>query len=157
MADHNPDNELTPKQRAFVAAYLGDAKGVALKAARMAGYAQPVASAADNMENPRILARISGYVAENVASPAQVLAKLAEIAFAPSFEFVEVLARDKSGKPVKVRMDLKDQVKALELLGKYHQIFVDRQIVDMNVREHQRAVPQSTLDAMFQLADRPDA
>ena len=49
------------------------------------------------------------------------------------------------------------KVKALEILAKHHQLLVDRQVIDLNVREHQRAVPQSTLDAMFQPSDRPDA
>ena len=140
---------LSLKQELFIDAYLGDAKGNASQAARMAGYAQPEASATDNLENPRILARIKSQV-EKHASADAVLGKLTEIALAPSFEFVEVLARDKSGKPVKVRMDLGNQVKALELLGKHHQLFTEKQEIDINVREHRRAVPQSTIDSIIQ-------
>lgn len=149
--------QLTLKQEAFIAAYLGAAHGNATEAARMAGYRQPQSQGSRLLKNVEIAARVSQHVAERFATADQVLEKLTEIAMAPSFEFIEVLARDKSGRPVKVRMDLGNQVKALELLGKHHQLFIDKQQIDVNVREHFRAVPQSSLDAMFQPAERLDA
>lgn len=144
------ESKLSTKQELFVAAYLGDAHGNATEAARMAGYKSP------NVQGPRLLgnvgiaARISEHVAAKVATADDVLRELADVAFAPWTEFVEVIARDKAGKPVKVRMDLSNKVKALELLGKHHSLFVERQQIDVNVREHRvLGVPQGELDAMF--------
>lgn len=145
---------LTLKQEAFIAAYLGDANGNATEAARIAGYAKPEASGKENLRKPPILARVKEHVAQKFATADDVLNKLAEIALAPSFEFIEVLTRDKSGKPVKVKMDLGNQVKALELLGKYHHLFTEKQEIDVNLREHYRAVPQSTLAAITRPAGR---
>lgn len=146
---------LSTKQELWVAAYLGDAKGNATEAARMAGYKLPEASGKDNLRNPTIYARVKEYVDEKFdVSADTVLTKLAEIAFAPSFEFVEVIGRDKSGKPVKAKMDLSNQVKALELLGKYLQLFTEKQEVNINVREHYRGVPQSTLERILTPADK---
>lgn len=157
MADGTEQARLPLKQEAFIAAYLGAAQGNATEAARIAGYKQPQSQGSRLLKNVEISARVSQHVDQKFATSDQVLQKLTEIALADPFEFVEILSRDKSGKPLKVKMDLSNQVKALELLGKYHQLFVDKQQIDVNIREHFRAVPQSTLDAMFQPAERLDA
>lgn len=156
MADGTATTKLTLKQEAFVAAYLGAARGNATEAARMAGYKQPRQEGSRLLSNADIAARVSQHVAEKFADADRILEKLAEIAFAPSFEFVEVLSRDKSGKPIKVKMDLSNQVKTLELLGKHVGLFVDRQVVDVNMREHKVGVPQSTLDQLFRPAEERD-
>lgn len=124
--------KLTTKQELFIAAYLGEAHGNATEAARIAGYAKPEASGKENLRKPPIAARVKAKVDKAHASADQVLEKLSEIAFAPSFEYVEILSRDKSGKPIKVKMDLGNQVKSLELLGKYHQLFVDKQQIELD-------------------------
>jgi phage terminase small subunit len=126
MADGTAQPKLTLKQEAFIAAYLGAARGNATEAARIAGYRQPQSQGSRLLKNVDIAARVSGYVAARYADADMVLEKLSEIAFAPSFEFIEVVARDKSGKPIKVKMDLSNQVKSLELLGKHHQLFTDK-------------------------------
>ena len=145
---------LTHKQELFVAAYLGEAKGNASEAARIAGYKQPQVQGPRLLHNVAIAARVSGYVEQRFASAEAILAELADVGFADWREFVEVLARDKSGKPIKTRMDLSNKVKALELLGKHHQLFTEKQVVDVNVREHFRAVPQSTIDRITRPAER---
>jgi phage terminase small subunit len=157
MADGTIDNRLTLKQAQFIAAYLGEANGNATEAARIAGYTHP------NVQGPRLLgnvciaARVRDKVSEIAASPDDVLRELASVAFAPWHDFVEVTGRAKDGHPTKARSDIASKVKALEILAKHHQLLVDRQIIDMNVREHRVGVPQSTLDSMFRTADRPDA
>lgn len=150
---------LTTRQELFVAAYLGEAHGNATEAARIAGYAKPGAEGHRLLKNAEIAARVSNHVAEKFADADAVLAELTDVALAEWRDFIEVLAYDKQGNPVKVRMDLSNKVKALELLGKHHQLFTDKQVVDVNVREHRRAVPQSTLDTILRPAerDRPDA
>lgn len=62
MDPTNPHN-LTPKQHAFVAAYLGSCKGNATKAAIEAGYSPKTATAtgAENLRKPHIQAAIAGW------------------------------------------------------------------------------------------------
>lgn len=151
-----PESTLTTKQELFVAAYLGAAHGNATEAARMAGYKNPDPSAKDNLRNPTIVARIAGHVKAAVCSGDDVLRELADVAFADWHEFVEVLSRDReTGRPLKVKMDLTNKVKALELLGKYHGLFVDRQQVDINIREHRVVgVAGPELEAVFRPAPK---
>lgn len=140
--------QLTIKQEAFIAAYLGEAKGNASEAARIAGYSKPAEQGYENLRKPQIASRVKEHVAAKFATADAVLAELTDVAMADWRDFIEIIARDKTGKPVKVRMDLSNKVKALELLGKHHQLFIDKQEIDINVREHRRAVPQSTIDNM---------
>ena len=141
----------------FVSAYLGDAHGNATEAARIAGYKQPQSQGPRLLKKVAIASRVSQHVAEKFANADAVLAELTDVALAEWRDFIEVLAYDKKGNPVKVRMDLSNKVKALELLGKHHQLFTDKQTVDVNIREHRVGMPQSTLDAMFRASDRADA
>lgn len=140
---------LTTKQELFIAAYLGEARGNATQAARIAGYKNPEASGKENLRKPPIASRVKEHVAKYVASADDILAELADVGFADWRDFIEIIARDKSGKPVKVKMDLSSKMKALELLGKHHQLYTEKQEIDINIREHQRAVPQSTLDNLI--------
>ena len=149
--------KLTTRQELFVAAYLGDAHGNATEAARIAGYKQPQSQGPRLLQNVEIAARVAETVEQAGASADAVLAELTDVALAEWRDFIEVLAYDKKGNPVKVRMDLSNKVKALELLGKHHQLFTDKQTVDVNIREHRVGVPQSTLDTMFRASDRADA
>jgi phage terminase small subunit len=150
------ERSLTLKQERFIAAYLGDAHGNATEAARIAGYTNPIISAKDNMRNHAVRARVAEHVAKFSISADQVLEELADVGFADWRDFIEVIQRDREGNPVRVRMDLSNKVKALELLGKYHQLFVERQQVDVNIRDHRIGVPQSTIDRLFRPAETTD-
>lgn len=147
MAESRP---LTTKQSEFIAAYLGEARGNATEAARLAGYARPMQEGYRLLRNADIAARVKQHVAEKFASADAVLQELTDVALSEWRDHIEIIARDKAGTPVKVRMDLSNKVKALELLGKHHQLFVEKQEIDVNVREHRRAVPQSTIDSILQ-------
>lgn len=141
---------LTTKQEAFVAAYLGAAHGNATEAARMAGYKSPKQQGTENLAKPAISARIKAHVSKQVATADDVLRELADVAFADWREFVTVRTNPRSGLPVDVKMDLTNKVKALELLGKYHSLFVEKQQIDVNIREHRVVgIVQADLDAMF--------
>lgn len=143
--------ELTLKQEAFVAAYLGQANGNATEAARIAGYAQP------NQQGPRLLvnvgiaSRVRAKVEQVAASPDEILRRLDEQSRANLMWFYDVdssgvpklnLAKpearqhahlikeitfDKGGSPVGVV--LHDAQSATVHLGKHHRLFVDRQEV----------------------------
>ena len=158
MADGKEQPRLTLKQEAFIAAYLGAAKGNATEAARIAGYKHPNVQGAQNLAKPSIAARVADHVARKYADADTVLAELTDVALAEWREFISVKTNPKTGEVIDVKMDLAAKVRSLELLAKFHQLLIERQVVDVSVREHVRAVPQSTLDAMFRPAsDRPDA
>jgi phage terminase small subunit len=147
------DNELSTKRKAFIAAYLGDARGNATEAARIAGYAKPKQEGSRLLSNADIAAQVSQHVAEKFATADDVLKELADVAFADWREFVDVLAYDREGRPLKVKMDLTNKVKALELLGKHHQLFADRIDLNVTVREHRViGVPQNEIEAVFRPA-----
>jgi phage terminase small subunit len=146
--------KLTLKQEMFIAAYLGEAHGNATEAARIAGYKQPQVQGPRLLHNVAISARVSEHVERAIASADAVLHELASVGFAPWHDFVEVVGRAKDGEATKVRSDIQSKVKALELLGKYHQLFTEKQVVDVNIREHFRAVPQSTLERITRPAER---
>jgi hypothetical protein len=141
---------LTTKQEAFIAAYLGVAHGNATEAARMAGYKTPMQEGSRLLRNAVIAARVSQHVAEVIATADDVLRELADVAFADWREFVTVRTHPKTGAQIDVRMDLTNKVKALELLGKYHSLFVEKQEVNVNIREHRVVgIPQAELDVLF--------
>ena len=54
-------SDLTEKQRKFVEAYVGEAKGNATKAARLAGYSAPRTSGKENTAKHHILEAVEAY------------------------------------------------------------------------------------------------
>jgi phage terminase small subunit len=147
------ETKLSTKREAFIAAYLGEAHGNATEAARMAGYKKPHPEGHRLLQNAEIAMRVSNHVAEKFATADDVLRELADVAFADWRDFFEVLARDREGRPIKVKMDLTNKVKALELLGKHHQLFADRIDLNVTVREHRViGIPQNEIEAIFRPA-----
>lgn len=117
---------LTTKQELFIAAYLGEAKGNATEAARRAGYKHPDSAATDNMANPRIRERITDHVEAKFASADEVLSELTDVGMSEWRDHITLKRDPKTGDIVDVRMDLHSKVKSLELLGKYHQLFIEK-------------------------------
>ena len=103
--------KLTGKLPAFVEAYVGEARFNATEAARLANYAHPESSSKDNMQHPAVLEAIEERLEEMRAGANEVLSELTYMAF----------AREDDGW---VRPS--DKVRALELLAKFHKIYVDR-------------------------------
>lgn len=139
--------DLTPKQRAFVAAYLSEpAKWNATRAAEAAGYAEP------NKQGPRLLVNVGIKAAisaalDELAMPAnEVLERIAEIARSSLEDFIDdageidVVAAKRAGKAqllksysiaetkygTTVRVEQHDRLAALALLGKAHGVFVEK-------------------------------
>lgn len=131
MAD-GKDDQLTYKQEKFVLAYIGEARGNAAKAAIIAGYSEKNAAQIGYQlqKTPSIRARIDDYLESFTVRSQHVLAELTDIAMSEWRDHIEVLERDDDGTPIRVKMDLGSKVKSLELLGKYYQLFADRQIVE---------------------------
>jgi phage terminase small subunit len=152
------EKELSAKQQKFVDAYLGDARGNASEAARLAGYSAKTAGQQGSrlLKNVEIQAAISDRVSELAMTAEEVLAHLTEIARGDIGQFLEAqvygkpvivlekhdpktgeLVRGntrlikkygmKEGKQEEVVLEMHDRVGALEKLGKYHGLFVDRQ------------------------------
>ena len=104
--------DLTPKQRRFVEAYVGPAKGNATEAARQAGYAgNDVTLAAvghENLRKPQIAEAVEERLEKALAdfSADEVVRHVGKIAFSP---------KERTG----------DRLRGLELLGKYHALWTD--------------------------------
>jgi len=108
------DGGLSPRQEAFVAAYLGPAFGVAAEAARIAGYKHPHVQGPRLLRNAVIAARVAAKVAAIAMSPDEILRELRSIA---------TLCWERSIDP---KAAMQGKVRALELLGKHHKMWVDR-------------------------------
>ena len=103
-------NELTAKQRRFVEAYDGNAR----KAAIAAGYSEKTAEVIghENLRKPKILAEIKAR--ETVRSTPLIASR------AERQQFWSSVMRDKD-------QQMRDRLKAAELLGKSEADFVERQ------------------------------
>jgi phage terminase small subunit len=152
MSTPSPGKTLTPKQRKFIAEYFACGMNAAA-AARRAGY-KTRQSGAENMSNPVIRQEIDRLYRENTIPAAEVLARLSDHARADIADVIgadgqlnlkKAYRRGKTGliksithttttfkgvETVTVKVELHDSQKAMQLLGKYHKLFVDRVQVD---------------------------
>lgn len=111
------EEKLTPKQLAFVQAYVGKAGLNGHKAAQMAGYSndyQQLANAAlYNLRNPRVRKLIAEYLDTNAMTAGEVLAELAKVAKSPVDELSDPRV-------------VKNKVQALAVLAKHHGLLTER-------------------------------
>lgn len=127
-------NKRTPtdRQQRFIMAYLGEARCVGVRAAKLAGYEGTDESlrvtAARLLANANVRARIDEVLQAEALSAAEVLRELTAVATAPTTHFMQVIqpADEESGQPMMVRQDYGAKVKSLELLGKFHKLFTDK-------------------------------
>lgn len=119
---------LTTKEKAFVLAYIGEARFNATRAATMAGYSERTARSqgSEILARPRVAEAVRTALSERSLTSEAVLAELSAIARAPWEEFVTVRTHPKTGEVLEVRMDLTAKVRALELLAKAHGLLTDR-------------------------------
>lgn len=111
------DDGLTRKQKLFVEYYVGEAKGNATEAARLAGYSSPEGSAAKNMGKGKILEAIAALSAElaerdGALTPEEIQEMWAEIARDP-------------------KQMTKDRLKALSDAARSQGLFIDRRHVQV--------------------------
>jgi phage terminase small subunit len=128
MADETP--KLTTKEQRFISAYLGDANGNATEAARIAGYSDKSYDALRKeasriVTKPHVRAHIDAVLMAEAMSPAEILRELRDVGTAEWRDFITVRTNPKTGETIEVKMDLSAKMKALELNGKYHKMFVD--------------------------------
>lgn len=130
-AQENTLPKLTDKQRQFVTAYVGKARFNATQAAIMAGYSEKTAYQKGyelkNVEHIR--AHIDAYLNTDSMSVPEVLHELTDVARRPLDSYIEVR---EYGEDVHAKMDASAKMKALELLGKAHQMFTDKQQIEMD-------------------------
>ena len=126
--------KITNKQQAFIDAYCSVSKFNATDAARRAGYKHP------NVQGTQNLVKLSDEIAQrmqelkeksgaSIMSQQEVAQRLSR--FADGSIKVQQLANN--GKLVDAPVSPKDQLKALELLGKSYGMFVDKKEVSGNL------------------------
>jgi hypothetical protein len=128
---------LSVKERLFVEAYLGEAKGVAAKAARLAGYKHPGVIGCRLLKKVHVQTAIKVRLEPLVLTVDQIIARLCAIATGHVGELVTVDRKgrwrvdagkvQRSGIAKRMRetrhgpdVEVCDQLRALELLGRYH-------------------------------------
>lgn len=89
-----PPPKLTTKQKMFVDAYVGEARGNATKAASIAGYAIPKQQGSENLAKPVIAEAIRQILAERTLTAHQVLDRLTEQANATLEPFLVAYGPD---------------------------------------------------------------
>lgn len=124
-------SNLSLRQERFVTAYLGESRGNASEAARAAGYKDGQQSGYECLKNEAVRARIEDRLSTEALSAGIILAELSAVALSPTAHFMQVIrpADDEHGIPMTVKLDYSAKTKALELLGKFHGLWVDRQDV----------------------------
>lgn len=133
MSDDIPSHpKITTKQQRFIDAYVGTARFNASEAVRIAGYAtkNPNDLGYQLRKTPHIRARIDERLEAGTLRAPEVLHELTDVAMRELHEFIEITRYDKEGNPVAAKMDASAKMKALELLGKHHQLFSDRMALD---------------------------
>lgn len=126
--------KLTNKQRTFIDAYCSVSKFNATDAARRAGYKHPEVQGSQNLEklSTEIAQRLQELKEKSGASimaQQEVAERLSR--FADGSLMVKQLANN--SKLVEAPVAPKDQLKALELLGKSYGMFVDKKEVNGNL------------------------
>lgn len=89
----------TPKERLFVAYYLGKAQANGTQAARMAGYKSPTEAAYELLRKPHISNAIENKLNKVEMSQEEVLMRLSRLARADAGDFLRFDDRDKDGPP----------------------------------------------------------
>ena len=148
---------LTDRQRVFVAEYTRCWN--ATEAARIAGYKDPGSSGYENRIKPEIKAAIDARLKAHHLGADEVLARLADHALGSMDDFISVRPNLDTGYPEpvidiekaraagklhlikKIRIDdkgtaieLYDASAALTLVGKHHELFIEKQKVEGEVK-----------------------
>jgi hypothetical protein len=140
-----PDLEgMTYKQFAFAEAYIGEAHGNGVAAARIAGYTGSPNTLAQQayrlLAHHKVRSHICTRVEQIVGDSTAILQQLWEVASAPTAHFMVVTREeqyDADGNRVKemqIRQDYSAKVRALELLMKYHGMLANKPPAEVTVK-----------------------
>lgn len=110
-----PRHKLTPRERAFINAYLESLDGptAVLKAGMQV--ADPREAAARMLRHGPVRRHLDRVLSKRIAGPQELMGELSEIATAPWRDFVSIV-RDEEGNEVSVRLNLREKVAATKLL-----------------------------------------
>lgn len=180
MSKRKPDPKpegprpLTLKQRLFVEAYLGEARGNATEAARIAGYAEPNSQGPRLLVNVGIRAIVESRVERAAMGADEVLARLATIARSDMGEFLSfdptaggagyridlAKGKGKTGILRKLKetlygpaIEIHDPVRALKLLGEYHGLFRAKEQAGDRADEDVRTIREYLADEIERSAE----
>lgn len=122
MADPTSQPKLTMKQELFVLAYCGPARFNASRAVIAAGYKtkNPDDMGYQLRKTPSVRARIDEFLENHTLTATEVLHELTDVGMRGLDECIDVKSY---GDEVSAKMDASAKMKALELLGKHHQLF----------------------------------
>jgi phage terminase small subunit len=145
------EKQLTGRQQAFVLEYVKDWN--ATRSAIAAGYSKKTAYSigSENLRKPEIKAEIDKRLTDMVMSSTEVLKRLSDMARSDMSDYIDIvdgktilnLAKAKEDGKLHLiksiaptahglRVDLHDAQSALEKIGKYHGLFVERQDITSN-------------------------
>lgn len=143
---------LTPKERAFAEAYVGEARCNATKAAEIAGYkAEKRTTLAvigcRLVRKVNVRAYTDALLMARSATQAEVLAELTDVARAEFKHFLQIkYGRD--GEIVSAKLDPKAKVNALEILAKAHGMLTSNVKVSgsvgVSLNEYERNYPSDS-------------
>jgi phage terminase small subunit len=137
------------KEKRFINAYLGAAQGNASEAARIAGYKDGGEFGYRLLKKVEIRAHIDDVLMAEAMTPAEILHELRDVATAEWRDFITVRTNPKTGDVIEVKMDLAAKMKALELNGKYHNMYTESVNLSGNVvivREYREGAPKERDD-----------
>ena len=149
-------SDLNLRQKSFVDNLL--VCKVKWKAVELEGYNGDMNTLAqtanDLLKLPKIQVYYNECLEQMACSPHEVLAEIGEIARAPWKEFVEVVYDDE-GNVIPAQLKLNEKLKALELAGKYHRMFVDKVETETSLSESDiDRLGQSIMNACLEAARR---
>lgn len=165
-----PTDNLTPKQRLFVAEYCATFN--ASEAARRAGYSEKNARRQgwENLQNPTIKAAIDTYLDGRIMRPAEVLARLSDHASSDigqfldvrpdgsfDFDFTQVFTGTANTRSIKkivikpnpdgleIAVEMYDSLTALTTLAKHHKLLIEKVEVDWRKEAEANGLPANEL------------
>ena len=144
--------ELPPKRRAFVLAYLGEAKGNATEAARMAGYAHPGTQGHRLLQNVHVASALESAreetTSERILTAEECQTILSAIAIGLPMEAVTSLSGDVAEQPAPAKVS--DRIAAIKQLSKMRGYDAPKK------HEHQHASlpPERLLARLQELQER---
>jgi phage terminase small subunit len=128
------ERRLTDKQRLFAEHYVGEARFNATKAATLAGYSPKTAYeiGSQNLRKLEIRARIDEVLEARGVNQFQTLSELSDVAYSEWRDHVQIIY-DNEGNEKDAILQLRDKVKALEVLAKIQGLTIERQEIRATV------------------------
>lgn len=138
---------LTPEEKAFVLAYVNTHDPMESARVALPHLAESSLNAAGHrlLGLTRVRKAIDWRIAKRIPGPLEILGEAGEIATLPIDKLVQVQT-DSEGNPVGARLNLGDKLRALEMVGKHHGVFMDplqrrlADLVGMEVEELRQAI-----------------